>query len=94
LWWCKARPTCVFGSIELEAEATKTPEIKPFDIINDEQQNEKHAANQFFSSLLVTSRALGKRENLLFSKTCMRCVPFSTNTLLTCEDGLNQSMTL
>jgi hypothetical protein len=41
-------PTC----IELEAEATKTPEIKPFAISNDEQQKEKHAANQFFSSLL------------------------------------------
>jgi len=40
-------------SIELEPEVTKTPEIKPFDIFNDEQQKEKHAANQFFSSLLV-----------------------------------------
>ena len=28
------------------------PEIQAFDIINDEQQKEKHAANQFFSSLL------------------------------------------
>jgi hypothetical protein len=44
--------TCVASSIELELEATKTPEIKPFNIINDEQQKEKHAANQFFSSLL------------------------------------------
>jgi hypothetical protein len=33
-------------------EATKTPEIKPFNITNDEQQKEKHAANEFFSSLL------------------------------------------
>jgi hypothetical protein len=38
--------------MKLEPEATKTPEIKPFDIINDEQQKEKHAANHFFSSLL------------------------------------------
>jgi acetyltransferase-like isoleucine patch superfamily enzyme len=48
----KSGPTCVSGSIELEAEAKKTLEIGPFDIINDEQQKEKHAANQFFSSLL------------------------------------------
>jgi hypothetical protein len=48
----KSRPTCRSSNIELEAEATKAPEIKPFDIINDEQQKEKHAANQFFSSLL------------------------------------------
>jgi hypothetical protein len=32
---------------------TQTPEIKPFNIINDEKRKEKHAANQFFSSLLV-----------------------------------------
>ncbi len=31
---------------------TKTPEIKPFDIVNDEKQKEKHAAHQFFRSLL------------------------------------------
>jgi len=43
---------CVSGSIKVEPEATKTPEIKPFNITNDEQQKEKHAANQFFSSLL------------------------------------------
>jgi hypothetical protein len=29
------------------------PEIQAFEIINDEQQKEKHAANQFFSSLLA-----------------------------------------
>jgi hypothetical protein len=28
---------CVSSSIELEPEATKTPDITPFDIINDEQ---------------------------------------------------------
>ena len=28
------------------------PEMQAFDIINDEQQKEKHAANQFFRSLL------------------------------------------
>jgi hypothetical protein len=44
--------TCVSSSIELEPEATKTPEVKPFNIINDEQQKQKHAASQFFSSLL------------------------------------------
>jgi heavy metal sensor kinase len=43
---------CDFNSIELEPKATKTPEIKPVNIINDEQQNEKPAASQFFSSLL------------------------------------------
>ena len=30
----------------------KAPGIKPLDILNDEQQKEKHAASQFFSSLL------------------------------------------
>jgi hypothetical protein len=44
---------CVCSNIELEPEATRTLEIKPFDLINHEQQKEKHAANQFFSSLLV-----------------------------------------
>jgi hypothetical protein len=34
-------------------ETTKTPGIETSDITNDEQQKEKHAANQFFSSLLV-----------------------------------------
>jgi hypothetical protein len=43
---------CVSRGIELEPEATKEPGNKPFDIINDEQQKEKHAAHQFFSSLL------------------------------------------
>jgi hypothetical protein len=47
--------TCVSSSIKVEPEATKTPEIKPFNITNDEQQKEKHAANQFFSSLLGLS---------------------------------------
>jgi hypothetical protein len=49
---CKSRPTCVSNSIELEPEATKTPTIELFDIIDDEKTKEKHAANQFFSSLL------------------------------------------
>jgi hypothetical protein len=31
---------------------TKTPEIKPFDIIDDERQDEEYVADQFFSSLL------------------------------------------
>src|ERR1700678_2702891 len=48
-------PTGVSRSIELEPEATKAPENELFDIINDDQQKEKHAANQFFSSLLVFS---------------------------------------
>jgi len=34
------------------AAATKTPEIKPFEISNHEKQKEKHAAIQFFRSLL------------------------------------------
>jgi uncharacterized protein YqeY len=42
----------------LEPEATKTPEIKMFNVINDEQQKEEHAANQFFSSLLATGSPL------------------------------------
>ena len=33
----------------------KAPGIKPLDILNDEQQKEKHAASQFFSSLLETT---------------------------------------
>jgi hypothetical protein len=37
--------------MESEPEATQTGN-QAFDIINDEQQKEKHAANQFFSSLL------------------------------------------
>jgi hypothetical protein len=49
---CKSRLTCVSNSIELEPEATKTPTIELFDIIDDEKTKEKHAANQFFSSLL------------------------------------------
>jgi hypothetical protein len=44
--------TCVWRSIELEAAVTKTPEIEPIDIINDEQLKEKPAAPQFFRSLL------------------------------------------
>jgi len=38
--------------MELDPRAIKTPEIKPFDIVNDEKQKEKHAAHQFFRSLL------------------------------------------
>ncbi len=34
---CKSESTCVSRSIELEATVTKTPEIEPIDIINDEQ---------------------------------------------------------
>jgi hypothetical protein len=56
---CKSRPTCVSNSIELEPEATKTPKIELFDIIDDEKTKEKHAANQFFSSLL--DKTLGGR---------------------------------
>jgi hypothetical protein len=48
----RSEPRCVSSRIELEAEATKTPEIKPFNIVNDEQQKEKPASNQFFGSLL------------------------------------------
>jgi hypothetical protein len=54
--WRKSEPTYVFSNIELEPRATKTPEIKPFDIIHDEQQKEKHAASQFFRSLLNSKR--------------------------------------
>jgi hypothetical protein len=43
---------CVCNRIKLEPKATPAPEINPLDIIHDEQQNEKHAADQFFSSLL------------------------------------------
>jgi hypothetical protein len=31
---CKLGPTCVLNSFELEGVATRTPRIKPFDIIN------------------------------------------------------------
>ena len=49
------------GASELDSEGHKTPEIKPFDISNHEKQKEKHAANQFFSSLLglLASSSLG-----------------------------------
>jgi hypothetical protein len=47
----------VSSSLELEPEATKTPEIKMFNVVNDEQQKEEHAANQFFSSLLGGNRS-------------------------------------
>jgi hypothetical protein len=43
---------CVWRSTELEPEAPKTPKIELFDIINDEHQKQKHAADQFFRSLL------------------------------------------
>jgi hypothetical protein len=43
---------CVWRSTELEPEAPKTSQIELFDIINDEQQEQKHAADQFFRSLL------------------------------------------
>ena len=47
---------------ELEAAATKTPEIEAFDIINDGKHKEKHAANQFFSSLLELCLSLIEEE--------------------------------
>jgi len=56
---------CVSGSIKVEPEATKTPEIKPFNITNDEQQKEKHAANQFFSSLLMSWLSVKWRSGVL-----------------------------
>jgi hypothetical protein len=43
---------CVWRSTELETEASKTPKIKLFDIINHEQHKPKRAVDQFFSSLL------------------------------------------
>ena len=49
-------PTCVRNRIELEPKATRVPEINPFDIIHDEKQKEKHAADQFFRSLLKPAR--------------------------------------
>ena len=58
------RPTCVSCSIELEPEATKTPKVELFDISNDEQQKEKHAAHQFFSSLLEGSCERSHRDLL------------------------------
>jgi hypothetical protein len=48
---CKSGLKCDCKSFKLEPEATQTPEIKRFGIRNDEQQKEKHVANQFFSSL-------------------------------------------
>ena len=43
----------VFTSIELAPEATKNTGNQTFNIINNEPQREKHAAYQFFRSLLV-----------------------------------------
>jgi hypothetical protein len=64
---------CVSRSIELEAAATKTPESKPFDISNDEQQKEKHTAHQFFSSLLNNLFILSKlAERVGFESTQKR----------------------
>ena len=42
----------VFTSIELAPEATKNTGNQTFNIINNEPQREKHAAYQFFRSLL------------------------------------------
>jgi hypothetical protein len=42
----------VFTSIELAPEATKNIGNQTFNIINNEPQREKHAAYQFFRSLL------------------------------------------
>jgi hypothetical protein len=50
----RSRSVSVRASLTLEAEATKTPEITPLDIVHDEKQKEKHAKHQFFRSLLFT----------------------------------------
>ena len=62
----KSQSRCVSGSIELEPEATKTPEIKPLNLINDEQYKEEPAANQFFRSLVEATADVG-RSPLFFS---------------------------
>jgi hypothetical protein len=49
---CKFAPKCVWSSIELDPEAIKTPELKPFNIKKGEKQKEEHCVAQFFSSLL------------------------------------------
>jgi hypothetical protein len=36
----------------LDSEAAKTPEIRLFNVINNEKRKEKYAADQFFSNLL------------------------------------------
>lgn len=36
----------------MDSEVAKTPEIRLFDAVNNEQQKENHAADQFFRSLL------------------------------------------
>ena len=40
------------GALQAQPPAGKTPKIDLFDTVNDEKQKEKHAASQFFSSLL------------------------------------------
>ena len=49
---CKSGPTCVLTSSESDSKSTKTTETEHLDLISDENTKEKHAANQFFSSLL------------------------------------------
>ena len=56
----------VFTSIELAPEATKNTGNQTFNIINNEPQREKHAAYQFFRSLLVLlcyKKASHKKDN-------------------------------
>ena len=77
--WRKSGSTCVSSSIELEPEATKTLEIKPFDIINHEQQKEKYAANHFFRSLLELLRDL-------FHKVLLKQILRPLRTLLSQQD--------
>ena len=51
--WGRVSPDrAVFAAAWSQNQRPHKPEIQAFDIINDEQQKEKHAANQFFSSLL------------------------------------------
>jgi hypothetical protein len=44
--------------MELDRKSLQTPEINPLNITNDEHQKENRAADQFFSSLLESSRRL------------------------------------
>jgi hypothetical protein len=66
------------SSIKLEPETTKT-KIQPFDIINHEHQKEKHATNQFFSSLLERHYCLLLLSKTAFAQACAVCSPVTWN---------------
>jgi sortase (surface protein transpeptidase) len=52
----------------LDSEAAKTSEIRLFKVINHEKRKEKHAADQFFRSLLAS--------RMKPSLTLVTCYPF------------------